>query len=246
MTPVAIGLFGQQDEPELARWGVAAAIVLAGHAALIASYLMLRPPLMQGSPELPAVLIDLAPVSVGPVSEQDLAPGPEMEEALPPPEPEVMQPPPDMPVVAAAPIEPVKPKPKQEVKREQKKPPAPRTTAPPRSEANAATTSAARVGVPSASEIASWRSEVSAHLQRYKQYPSGARAQREEGVASVAFSVDRNGHVLTRQIVRSSGFPDLDQEVLSMLQRAQPLPAFPPSMTQSRVDLTVPIRFSLR
>jgi protein TonB len=46
--------------------------------------------------------------------------------------------------------------------------------------------------------------------------------------------------------VRSSGHPELDSEVMAMIQRAQPLPAFPPQMTQSSVQLVVPIRFSLR
>jgi periplasmic protein TonB len=31
-----------------------------------------------------------------------------------------------------------------------------------------------------------------------------------------------------------------------MIERAQPLPAFPPSMTEPKLDITVPIRFSLR
>jgi protein TonB len=207
--------------------------------------LLLQSTAMRGFPETPAVLIELSPIPSAPISNQDVAPGPEMEEALPSPDSQLAEPIPDTPVVAT-PLERPKPK-QQEVKREQKKkPPAPKTTAPPRSQTDAPTVSAARAGVASASEIADWRSEVSAHLQRYKQYPSAARAQREEGVASVAFSVDRNGHVLSRQIVRSSGFTDLDQEVLAVLQRAQPLPAFPPSMTQSRIDLTVPFRFSLR
>jgi protein TonB len=33
---------------------------------------------------------------------------------------------------------------------------------------------------------------------------------------------------------------------MAMIERAQPLPAFPPSMTQTKLDLTIPIRFSLR
>jgi periplasmic protein TonB len=40
--------------------------------------------------------------------------------------------------------------------------------------------------------------------------------------------------------------PDLDKEVVSMIERAQPLPPFPPSMPEDKLDLTVPIRFSLR
>jgi periplasmic protein TonB len=46
--------------------------------------------------------------------------------------------------------------------------------------------------------------------------------------------------------VRSSGHPELDKEVVSMIERAQPLPPFPPSMPQEKLDLTVTIRFSLR
>jgi hypothetical protein len=33
---------------------------------------------------------------------------------------------------------------------------------------------------------------------------------------------------------------------MAMIMRAEPLPPFPASMTQERIDLTVPIRFSLR
>jgi protein TonB len=62
----------------------------------------------------------------------------------------------------------------------------------------------------------------------------------------LAFSVDRDGHVVSRHIVKGSGFSDLDAEVLALIERAQPLPAFPPSMTEHELNLTVPIRFSLR
>jgi protein TonB len=33
---------------------------------------------------------------------------------------------------------------------------------------------------------------------------------------------------------------------MSMIERAQPLPPFPTSMPQAKLDLTVPIRFSLQ
>jgi protein TonB len=73
-----------------------------------------------------------------------------------------------------------------------------------------------------------------------------AQSHKEEGVVLLSFSLDRSGHVLTRSIARSSGHPDLDNEVMAMIVRAEPLPPFPATMTQDRVDLTVPIRFSLR
>lgn len=92
----------------------------------------------------------------------------------------------------------------------------------------------------------SWQSLLLRRLQALKNYPLAARRRREQGVVMLAFSVDRDGHVTSRHIVRGSGFSDLDAEVLALLERAQPLPAFPPSMTERELNLTVPIRFSLR
>jgi protein TonB len=92
----------------------------------------------------------------------------------------------------------------------------------------------------------SWQSLLLKHLQQFKSYPSGAREHNEQGVALLEFTMDRDGHVLSRRIVTSSGFADLDAEVLTLVQRAQPLPAFPASMSEDQLDLTVPIRFSLR
>ncbi len=61
----------------------------------------------------------------------------------------------------------------------------------------------------------------------------------------LGFSLDRDGRVLAHRIVQSSGYADLDNEVMEMIMRAEPLPPFPTSMPQARLDLTVPIRFSL-
>jgi periplasmic protein TonB len=105
--------------------------------------------------------------------------------------------------------------------------------------------STARVDAGSPHIDSSWQSLLFKQLQRFKSYPSGARARNEEGVVKLTFTVDRDGHVLSRQIVTGSGYPDLDAEVLTMVERAQPLPAFPASMTQAQQDFTVPIRFSL-
>ena len=91
----------------------------------------------------------------------------------------------------------------------------------------------------------SWVTLVAKQLQRFKNYPGGARERNEQGVVRLSFTVDRNGHVVSREILKGSGYPDLDAEVLSMLERAQPLPAFPPSMTQEQQNFDVPIRFAL-
>lgn len=99
-----------------------------------------------------------------------------------------------------------------------------------------------------APQVASeWERILTRHLQKFKRYPSGAQSRGEEGLVLLQFSVDRNGHVLAHDIAQSSGHPDLDAEVMSMIERAQPLPAFPASMAEAELDeLIVPIRFSLR
>ena len=136
-----------------------------------------------------------------------------------------------------------------EVKRVERKKPAPRTTAAPRSERATADTPAAPS--PGAAQrvrgaMASWRDQVVAQLQRAKRYPSGAESRREQGVVTLSFTLSRGGSVLSRSIARSSGNSELDQEVLAMVARASPFPQFPPGMTQSSVNLSVPVRFSLR
>jgi protein TonB len=242
-------------------------IVLAGHFALIAGYWLVPHDEPEGAPDAPAVLIDLAPIPVSPASQQDLAPGPEMTEAQPTPtppqqtEPEIVQPVPKMEVPAEVTLPEPEPKaaekkpeekpdtPESETKPvEENSPPAPRTTAAPRSQQNTAVAPAAPTPGSAASRaaIANWRDLVMARLQQAKRYPHDAQSRHEQGVAMLAFSVDRNGHVLSRNIVKGSGFAALDEEALALVMRVQPLPAFPPVMSQTVVHLTVPIRFKVQ
>jgi protein TonB len=85
--------------------------------------------------------------------------------------------------------------------------------------------------------LAGWLSAVSAHLQRYK--PTGAQGS---GTVSVSITLDRSGHVVSRHVVASAGAA-LDQAALAMVQRAQPMPAFPAGMTGASHQVTVPVHF---
>jgi protein TonB len=254
---------------EFKRWGFAATLVCAAHAGLMAGYLMLPESDPEGASVSPAVILELAPMPVAPASQQDLAPGPDMVEAqaapTPPPqvEPEVVEPTPKLEAPEPSEVTLPEPKPKvveqkQEDVPETQKPvetppvqqdtPAPQTTAAPRSEQNTAATPAAPSPgtVSNRNAIASWRELLMMRLQQNKRYPRSAEARRDQGVVSLNFTVDRSGRVLARKIVKSSGVAALDEEVLAMIERAQPLPAFPVAMTQQSVNLIVPIRFSLK
>ncbi|HET6161017.1 MAG TPA: energy transducer TonB [Dongiaceae bacterium] len=55
-----------------------------------------------------------------------------------------------------------------------------------------------------------------------------ARRAHAEGTALLRFRMDRSGKVLSYARARSAGFDMLDEEVLAMIRRAQPLPALSP------------------
>jgi len=236
MTAQPLIWFADYEPRDLRRWTLAAAIVVGVHAALVGSYFMLHEPEAIGD-DASVVTVELAPIdSMADAHQVDVAPAPdEMVEQKPTPvqpekqpdQPKVEEPlPPDTTTAEIAmPVE----KPPEQV--EEPRAPAPATTAP------------VKGGAPRIEP--SWQSRLVRHLQQHKRYPGGAQSRGEQGIVVLSFSVDRGGHVLGRHIAHSSGHADLDEEVMAMIMRAQPLPPFPASMTQASLDLTVPIRFSL-
>ena len=94
--------------------------------------------------------------------------------------------------------------------------------------------------------VPNWKSQLMAQLERNKRYPSEAQSRGEQGVAQLAFSVDRGGGVHNARIVRSSGSSALDQATLAMVGRAAPLPPPPPEITGNQIPISVPIRYSVR
>jgi protein TonB len=110
---------------------------------------------------------------------------------------------------------------------------------------NAGTRSEQKTAVMPRAPIASWLATVAAKVKAVQRYPARARARSEQGTATVKFLLSRNGSVLSRSIVRSSGHAELDQEALAMIVRAAPLPPFPPGKTEETIELKLPINFVL-
>jgi protein TonB len=158
-----------------------------------------------------------------------------------PPEPAKVTPEPPQPVLE-------KPKPvRAEVKKKPSvAPPAPRTTAPPRSQQRASAAAAMPSAGASRAASANYNQLVAAQLQRYKQYPSASRAANEQGRAYIAFTLDRSGRLLSARLTKSSGFAALDAETLAVVRRAQPFPPFPAEKTGSTDSFNVPISFFMR
>ena len=267
----AFALHDTTDQSRMARWGISAAAIVAAHVGLIALavawYTHSSPP----GAAIPAIMIDLAPSSSAPKAQpMDIAPGPEMQQAdVPPPPPEppkqeavqeqtapttpqdnsVVEAPaeqeaqPTPPKPEPAKIVPDRPKPelmKLKPGRREAAMPAQRGSAAPKAERQPPSASAA------AAALASYNQLVAAHLQRFKQYPSGSKAAGEQGTSRLNFTLGRNGQVLSSGLAGSSGHPALDGETLAMVRRAQPFPPIPPELKQASISFTMPVRFSIR
>lgn len=85
-----------------------------------------------------------------------------------------------------------------------------------------------------------------AHLEKNKRYPREARLRRQEGVVYLRFAMGRHGNVLSLKIEKSSGISALDHESLALVRRSVPLPALPAEFHAERLELVVPVYFSLR
>jgi periplasmic protein TonB len=240
---------------DLTRWAASAVVVLGLHALGAATLLAWHDPIGM-SDESSAIFVDLAPYAPPSESTEDIAPGPVQQAAAAPlekvepesepkpaekvepkvelkPEEKVDVPPAPVPPVAAVPLPlPVTP-PEPEAQPSQM-PPAPATTAPPRQQSA------------SAAEANAWHKGIFAQIQRHKAYPAAARARRENGVVQLAFSIDRDGRVVSSRVAAASGFAALDQAALETIQKAQPFPPPPADLPGDLFSFTVPVAYSIR
>ncbi|HYH18538.1 MAG TPA: energy transducer TonB [Azospirillum sp.] len=202
-------------------------------------------------PREPAVESEPVPV---PVPNPVVAPVPEpLAEPLPEPPPveaEVALP--DPPKPPPKPKEKPKPQPPR-VERPKPAPapgPTPPAAAAPTVPAPPAPVAAAPAPGPASTQVSravpAWQGLVLGHLERHKRYPRLAQIRRLEGVAQVRFILDRQGRVLSARLEKSSGHAILDEETVSLVERASPLPTPPPEMPQERIELVVPVQFFVR
>lgn len=187
-----------------------------------------------------------------PVVTADVPPPPE------PPPPEVEEPPPPRPTIAqkaevalpppAPKPKPAPPKPKERVvgtkpprpvqakraeRQEAERPPAQASGA-----RNAAAVASLSSGASAASR-SSWQGALVAALNRAK------RPQSDTGSASVRFSIDRGGRLLSASLAGSAGVGSLDQEAVALVRRAS-LPPAPADVPGATFTFTIPIRFTTR
>lgn len=84
-----------------------------------------------------------------------------------------------------------------------------------------------------------------AWFARHKYYPAIARRSGVEGTVRLYVVIDRNGQVLSISVARSSGSAVLDQAARDMVRRSEPLPPMSDDMQRTRLEIIVPVVFSL-
>ncbi len=172
-----------------------------------------------------------------------------------PPLPE--KPKPEAVLAQTTPPESQQDKPKDKPKKEKRKPDKPKkserkpqdrtaqdspvTAAPQAANARRAVTNAAPMaGMSSSVSQATWHSMIMALLNRNKRQPPGGG----RGTATVAFSIDRSGRVLSARLAGSSGSAALDQEAVALTHRVSPVPPPPPNIGNGgSILLAVPVSF---
>lgn len=250
------------------RWVTSLLVVLCAYSAALAWWLMPEQNTGANTPPPAAMVVELAPVPVAPASQPDMPPGPQQTEAIPPPEPEsqpepepeippappeikpevaVKQKPKPVPEVQPAPKEPLPPEAPEELPPEDQ--PSAMASAPPDAAQEDLDAAAPDQGVSvsafNATAIPSWQNSLMLKLNEAKRYPTRARRYRQEGVAYLRFTMDREGNVLAKSIEQSAGHSLLDEETLALIERAQPLPEPPAEMQGEMLEFVVPVEFFL-
>ena len=118
------------------------------------------------------------------------------------------------------------------------------SSAPP---AEAAQTASARtMSPPNPNAIPAWEGELMRRLAQAKRYPEEARDRNQQGSVQLRISMDRQGRLLSANVVKSSGYAALDAEAVAMMHRAEPFPEPPSQMPGNPIQLTVPVNFALQ
>jgi periplasmic protein TonB len=236
----ALALRPGMDRAEAARWTLCFATVVAVHSLAVLWFLPSHQEASDFDAGAPVVMLELPELqATSATPPNDLAPGPTEAESAPTPPKEEQTKPPEEEAEVALPI----PEPPT---------PAPPTVAsPPTAQPSVTMPAVAALPTPGAEVVAAaivhrWESALVAHIERFKRYPSEARAHDERGVARVAFTIDHDGRIVASRIIQSSGYADLDNETLAMLDRAQPMPRPPAKLADSQLSFVVPVRFNIR
>jgi periplasmic protein TonB len=92
--------------------------------------------------------------------------------------------------------------------------------------------------------VEAWKKKIVIQLVSKREFPPGAGAQ--GGTAKVKFVIDRQGKLISKGLLESTGSELLDAAALRMVERAEPFPEPPAEVKDDGLSFTVPVIFAAR
>lgn len=105
--------------------------------------------------------------------------------------------------------------------------------------------SKAPVALVSADDLSRYRLALASQARRFKRYPTQARALGWTGTADIRVDVDRDGHVRSAILARTSGHEALDRAALAMIDAGAQRARLPDSLRGRYFSVTLPVVFNL-
>jgi protein TonB len=84
----------------------------------------------------------------------------------------------------------------------------------------------------------SWYEQISTQLHRQVHFPAV-----HAGTARVRFTIDRNGKVLSTELIQGTGYAPQDAEAIAIVRRAAPFPLPPAELRRDRMTFVAPFVF---
>ncbi len=97
-----------------------------------------------------------------------------------------------------------------------------------------------------ADDVKNWRKAVIKKIIKKHVYPRSAIQREIEGAAKVRLTIDRTGEITNYEVVQASGESVLDKAIPKMMDRLNPLPAPPDSLSDARLSFVIPISWRLQ
>ncbi len=89
----------------------------------------------------------------------------------------------------------------------------------------------------------SYLASVKRDIELVWEYPPPALSQGIQGVLVVEFRIKKNGTLMQAQLVRSSGYPILDDEAIRAVQAAAPFHPIPPWIGKERLAISASFEY---
>ena len=92
--------------------------------------------------------------------------------------------------------------------------------------------------------VRNWKMSVIGRLQPFMIWPIDAPNDVRTASPVVQVTIDRQGRVLTAQVVKSCGYPSFDAAASRIFKRAATLPAPPPDLPGDPLSFTMAVTFT--